>query len=578
VSGDHGNSYFDISTIEGIAEFNAMSLSVPSKETIISAPGKVLFAGGYLVLDRLYSGLVIATSSRFYCYISDLTSDTSSSSPEASSSSSSSTSAEIAVRAGQLPRDSSSWTYTLTLQGEEMRLEPEPGVGRNKFIEITLAKTLSYAWESMIAGGMDSKAAGIELLRRIRGRAGLMEVIVLADNDFYSQREQVSFFTRYIITDLSQLAVRNLPLSISSLSSLPPFCPLPRPIHQTNKTGLGSSASLVTSLVTALLSHLDIIELPSSSQAEALHQGGKPCTAGLNIVHSLAQYAHCLAQGKVGSGFDISSAVYGTHVYRRFSPSLLAPLMEHPSTSVSPSSGLLDALDPKKWDQAVSRFRLPRGFRLMLADVDAGTDTPSFVGKVLTWREREKETALELWTDIGSANDTLGDLLQELCGHEEDPQYGLILEDAGYIPIEECDIARPVSQVLVRIRAALNVCLRRLLSNVKVELIEFQLIRSYLQHMSTLSQVPIEPPSQTRLLDACSSRPGVLGGGVPGAGGFDAIFLLVIDSAEVVKGVEDVWRGWKEMSVCPLLARQSDGGLRRERLEGVLGLRAAIER
>lgn len=37
--------------------------------TIVSAPGKVLLAGGYLVLDQKYSGLVIAISSRFYTLI-----------------------------------------------------------------------------------------------------------------------------------------------------------------------------------------------------------------------------------------------------------------------------------------------------------------------------------------------------------------------------------------------------------------------------------------------------------------------------------------------------------------------------
>ena len=38
--------------------------------TVISAPGKVLAAGGYLVLDPAHSGLVIATSARFYTAIS----------------------------------------------------------------------------------------------------------------------------------------------------------------------------------------------------------------------------------------------------------------------------------------------------------------------------------------------------------------------------------------------------------------------------------------------------------------------------------------------------------------------------
>jgi phosphomevalonate kinase len=40
--------------------------------TVVSAPGKVLLAGGYLVLDRKYTGLVVATSSRFYTVVRDL--------------------------------------------------------------------------------------------------------------------------------------------------------------------------------------------------------------------------------------------------------------------------------------------------------------------------------------------------------------------------------------------------------------------------------------------------------------------------------------------------------------------------
>jgi phosphomevalonate kinase len=42
-----------------------------STPTVVSAPGKVLLAGGYLVLDPTYSGIVISTSSRFYTVIQD---------------------------------------------------------------------------------------------------------------------------------------------------------------------------------------------------------------------------------------------------------------------------------------------------------------------------------------------------------------------------------------------------------------------------------------------------------------------------------------------------------------------------
>lgn len=37
--------------------------------TVVSAPGKVLLAGGYLVLDPKYAGLVVSTSSRFYTIV-----------------------------------------------------------------------------------------------------------------------------------------------------------------------------------------------------------------------------------------------------------------------------------------------------------------------------------------------------------------------------------------------------------------------------------------------------------------------------------------------------------------------------
>ena len=42
-----------------------------SASTVVSSPGKVLLAGGYLVLDPRHSGVVVATSSRFYTVVRD---------------------------------------------------------------------------------------------------------------------------------------------------------------------------------------------------------------------------------------------------------------------------------------------------------------------------------------------------------------------------------------------------------------------------------------------------------------------------------------------------------------------------
>ena len=45
---------------------------------------------------------------------------------------------------------------------------------------------------------------------------------------------------------------------------------------------------------------------------------------------------------------------------------------------------------------------------------------------------------------------------------------------------------------------------------------DFRQVRAYLQKMSHLSDVPIEPTEQTKLLDACMNVEGVVLAGVPG--------------------------------------------------------------
>ena len=243
-----------------------------------------------------------------------------------------------------------------------------------------------------------------------------------------------------------QLLESGLPLHFDSPDSLPPFKPLPQAIQDTNKTGLGSSAALVTSLTAGVLLHLGII---SSDGPKGAFR-----SPGLSLVHNLSQYSHCLAQGKVGSGFDISSAVFGTHVYRRFSPAILAPLMDDtPKTA----HFLLEQLESDMWDHSISHFTLPAGLRLVLADVDAGTDTPSFVSKVLAWRKDTPEESSRLWSKLGQANDTLADLLGALTGYAADKRYALTLRKCAERPIKDYRAIDPVEDTLSHIGEALDV-------------------------------------------------------------------------------------------------------------------------
>lgn len=131
---------------------------------------------------------------------------------------------------------------------------------------------------------------------------------------------------------------------------------------------------------------------------------------------------------------------------------------------------------------------MPRGIRLVMCDVDCGSETVGLVKKVLAWRAAEPDTATLLWTTLQKGNEDLATELQKLTLNPE----GKGDQD----PYESLK-----STVLT--------------------------IRSLIRDMSARADVPIEPKVQTDLLDACARVPGVIGGVVPGAGGFDAIALLV---------------------------------------------------
>lgn len=61
--------------------------------------------------------------------------------------------------------------------------------------------------------------------------------------------------------------------------------------------------------------------------------------------------------------------------------------------------------------------------------------------------------------------------------------------------------------------------------------------------MGDCSNVGIEPMQQTLLADATEKVCGVLSAGVPGAGGVDAIFAIVL-SPQARENVEIMWSTW----------------------------------
>jgi len=104
-----------------------------------------------------------------------------------------------------------------------------------------------------------------------------------------------------------------------------------------------------------------------------------------------------------------------------------------------------------------------------------------------------------------------------------------------------------------------------------------------MKEMGNHSGVPIEPDEQTRFLDVCVAQAGVIGGGVPGAGGYDAIWLLICDPESSkheptpLERIEHVWGIYKELNVSPLSSTESFArGIRFEQVHDVPGLREVL--
>ncbi|KAG6880324.1 hypothetical protein C0992_011073 [Termitomyces sp. T32_za158] len=313
---------------------------------------------------------------------------------------------------------------------------------------------------------------------------------------------------------------------------------------------------------------------------------------GRLLAHNLAQYIHCYAQGKVGSGFDVAAAVFGSHIYTRFNPAVLNGLMNEEAASPNISlisfeiadAGLFSmqlnskplylTLSPsnKAWDYTIKPFKLPPLTRLMLADVDAGSDTPTLVGKVLKWRTENPEKALALWTDIDRLNTRLAETLAALSGlYEKDASsYITALKYiASLQPIQW--LANPYQPEEEKPTIAKFYDAHMISRTIRIRMKE----------MGELSGVPIEPAEQTKLLNSCVSLAGVIGGGVPGAGGYDAIWLLVCDPIDSspdippVQRVEQAWSEYTELDVSPLSAKESFAhGVCVESVDAVIGLAA----
>uniref|UniRef100_A0A0E0NSJ8 phosphomevalonate kinase n=1 Tax=Oryza rufipogon TaxID=4529 RepID=A0A0E0NSJ8_ORYRU len=450
-----------------------------SMEVVASAPGKVLVAGGYLVLERPNAGLVLSTSARFYAIVRPLR-------DELSHDSWAWAWTDVKVTSPQLSREA---TYKLSLKKSTLQLTESA----NPFVE--QAVQFSVAAAKVTVTDKEGKEALDKLL--LQG----LHITILGCNDFYSYRKQIEALA---------------------------------------KTGLGSSAAMTTSVVAALLHYLGTVNLSCLGQSSSGNAAGRD----LDLLHAIAQSAHCIAQGKIGSGFDVSAAVYGSQRYTRFSPEILS------SAQVTGGHCMADVVADivtQSWDHEKVKFSLPPLMSLLLGEPGTGgSSTPSMVGSVKQWQKSDPQKSKETWSKLGIANSVLENQLRNLNKLAEDhwEAYESVLRSCSRLTCSKwTEVATNQHQELI---------VRSLLAARDA----FLEIRLHMREMGIAAGVPIEPESQTQLLDATMNMEGVLLAGVPGAGGFDAVFSVILGEAS-----DAVAKAWSSAGVLPLLVREDPRGV-----------------
>jgi phosphomevalonate kinase len=60
--------------------------------------------------------------------------------------------------------------------------------------------------------------------------------------------------------------------------------------------------------------------------------------------------------------------------------------------------------------------------------------------------------------------------------------------------------------------------------------------------------------------------PGVVAAVVPGAGGYDAVVCLYIDTPDVLRSIGTLWSNWSDPIICPLAVHASETGIQLEQV------------
>ncbi|CAG9323889.1 unnamed protein product [Blepharisma stoltei] len=149
--------------------------------------------------------------------------------------------------------------------------------------------------------------------------------------------------------------------------------------YTSGKTGLGSSSALICSIISAFFNYLQISDE--------------------RILHFTCQLANSRAQKKIGSGFDIAAALFGSQLYSIKESDLLKSLLNETINDITVQE-LQEEISNTVWSTPVRRMELPSHYHLILCQGGEGTDTRSFVRSFHSWYESDIENGKQKMEEL----------------------------------------------------------------------------------------------------------------------------------------------------------------------------------
>jgi len=169
---------------------------------------------------------------------------------------------------------------------------------------------------------------------------------------------------------------------------------------QVKKVGFGSSAASVVATIAGLLE---------------FHGQGVESKDDKDRVYKLSAIAHYLAQGKVGSAFDVAASTYGgIFVYQRFDPDWLTERLE---------SGMeIREIVEQEWPSfRAEPLEIPENFELLIGWTRESASTSAMVKQLNEWAETDRDEYSRIYGQIAS-------LVEDAIAAWKESKTGIVVE------------------------------------------------------------------------------------------------------------------------------------------------------